>query len=322
MSSPGILAVVVRYKTALSDSQTIAGLAEALVDPELSRDVAVLLWDNSPAPLVDPQLPFAFQYGWTEQNLGTAGAYNQGIALAAEHGIPWMLLLDQDTDLTADFLRSMLRHSRALHGDSNIGSIVPFIRSYGQIVSPRRFRPLNRNTPVERNFTGLLREDGYAVNSASLMRVSALQEFGGYSNDFWLDLSDVYAFQQMYQRGRRIFVAGELELNHAIAGMNFQQEMVPERYETFLAAESAYLQMHRSRFENFVQTLWLPLRALRQWRQYRDKRYAKITWRYFIMRLTKPPATRLQIWREQLRGRRSIPAAKPLPDKAGGKAAA
>jgi GT2 family glycosyltransferase len=287
---------------------------KALTDPDLARDVAVLLWDNSPSPLIDPELPFAFQYGWTAQNLGTAGAYNQGITLAAERGIPWMLLLDQDTDVTAEFLQVMARRGRALEGDARVGSIVPFIRSCDQIVSPRRFRPLNRNTAVERTASGLLQEDAYAVNSGSLMRVSALQEIGGYSNDFWLDLSDVYAFQQMYQRGYRVFIAGDLELNHAIAGMNFQQEMVPERYETFLAAESAYLQMHRSRIENLVQSLWLPMRAIRQWRQYADKRYAKITWRYFVMRLTKSPAARLQIWREYLRSRRSIPTPTPSAD--------
>jgi GT2 family glycosyltransferase len=310
VSSPLILAVVVRYKMELSDSQTMAGLSKALSDSELARDISVLLWDNSPAPLADPHLAFQFQYGWTEQNLGTSGAYNQGIALAVKLGIPWMLLLDQDTDVTAEFLRGLLRYGRALGHQEEVGSIVPFVRSHDQIVSPRRFRPFNRNSAVERTFTGLLQDDGYAVNSASLMRVAALQEIGGYSDNFWLDLSDVYAFQQMYRHGRRIFIAGDLELNHAVAGMNFHEEMVPERYESFLAAESAYLQIYRSSLENLVQTLWLPLRALRQWQQYRDKSYARITLRYLRMRLTMRPAMRLQVWSDHLRGRRSIPTAK------------
>ncbi|SEB94240.1 glycosyltransferase [Terriglobus roseus] len=310
MSSAQILAVVVRYKMQLADSKTIVGLTDALNDSELAREIAVLLWDNSPVPLIDPQLAFTFQYGWTEQNLGTSGAYNQGIALAIELDIPWMLLLDQDTEVTADFLRGLLKYSRALADRPEVGSIVPFISSHGQIVSPRRFRSLNRNSPVERTFQGLLRDDGFAVNSASLMRVSALREIRGYSDDFWLDLSDVYAFQRMYGHGRHIFIAGNLELKHSVGGMNFHEDMVPERYESFLAAENAYLQIYRSTFENLVQTLRLLLRALRQWQQYRDKRYATITLRYLWMRLTMRPAMRLQIWREHLRARRSISIAK------------
>jgi GT2 family glycosyltransferase len=310
VNTPQILAVVVRYKTALEASQTIAGLSSALKDSELATEISVLVWDNSPGSLIDPQLAFVFDYGWSEQNLGTAGAYNKGIDLAERKGIPWMLLLDQDTDLTVDFLRAMIQHSRDLDSRPEVASVVPFIRSYGHLVSPRRFGRFNRSAPIERGFSGLVKEDAYAVNSASLMRVSALREIGGYSNDFWLDLSDVYAFQQLYLRGKRVYVAGELELNHAIAGMNFEREMVPQRYETFLAAESAYLQTYRSRFENIFQTLWLPLRALRQWREYRDKSYAKITWRYFMMRLTKRPSKRLQLWLDQLRRQRSIPVAR------------
>jgi GT2 family glycosyltransferase len=307
MSSPRILAVVVRYKTPIQDCQTLTGLSVALQDPNLANEIGVLLWDNSPEPLQSPQLPIPFEYRWTESNVGIAGAYNQVFPVAEARGIQWMLLLDHDTDVTADFLRGMIRHSHAQMDQEDIGCVVPFVRSHGNIVSPRRFRPLNRNTAVERSFSGTLQEDGYAVNSGSLMRVAALRAIGGYSNDFWLDLSDVYAFQQLYRHGLRLYVARDLEINHDVGGLNFEQSMVPERYETFLVSESAYLQIYRSRFENLFHTAWLGIRAARQYLQYRDKRFAKITFRYLLMRLTMGRERRMRLWMDYLRLRRSIP---------------
>ena len=75
------------------------------------------------------------------------------------------------------------------------------------------------------------------------MRVTALREVGGYSEEFWLDLSDVYVFQELYRKGKFMYVAGDLRVDHSIASMDFDKEMSPERYRNFMAAESAYIDL-------------------------------------------------------------------------------
>jgi len=311
-----ILAVVVRYKTPLDQSQTIQGLCEAFAkSPELARSIRVYVWDNTPKSLTFPELSIPFEYRHTGENLGVSGAYNQAMDFANAYGCPWMLTLDQDTTLDAAFLKRMLALSHEVEGNPEISSIVPFVRSHGQLVSPRRLGSLNRVFQIARGFSGILRANAYAINSASLMRVSALRAIGGYSEEFWLDLSDVYAFQQLNARGFHIYVAGDLLLDHSIAGMNFEQDMVPERYRTFLAAENAYLALYRSRFENAFQTFRLFARTIRQYREYKNKVYASITWQCFIFRLVTPRAVRLKRWREYLRQKRAIPlAADRLPE--------
>jgi GT2 family glycosyltransferase len=299
----------------IAKSQTLAGLADALTDPHLAESIDVVLWDNSPQKLTDPTLPFPFHYGWAERNLGTAGAYNHALAIAEERGIPWLLLLDQDTDLTSTFLHSMVHHSREQLPNARVGSIVPFIHSRTKLVSPRLFQPFNRSKPVARSFSGELLANAYALNSGSVMRVSALREIGGYSEDFWLDLSDVYAFQQLFEHGKSIFVAGDIAMNHALSATNFEEEMDPEHYEEFMAAESAYLQIFRSRFVNHFQTAWLPLRALRQYIEYDRKEFAGITWSYFVKRLKNKPHANLQSWIRHLRERRDIPWFPPVERK-------
>ena len=62
-------------------------------------------------------------------------------------------------------------------------------------------------------FSGLCKDKAYAVNSATLMRVAALREVGGYSDEFWLDLSDVYVFQRFHGQGKYMYIAGDLQVD-------------------------------------------------------------------------------------------------------------
>jgi GT2 family glycosyltransferase len=304
-----ILAVVVRYKTPLDQSQTLLSLADAFSDaPSLLQTYSVLLYDNSPLPLDDPHLSFPFQYQVSDTNLGVSGAYNYALGLAEALGCTWLLLLDQDTTVTADYLQRMLFHANAVVGNQSIATIVPFVRSNSSMVSPRSFGKFIRNDQIPRTFSGVYAGDAYAVNSGTMMRTAALRAAGGYSDLFWLDLSDAYIFQALYRQGLRMYIAGDIELSHSIASMDFDQQMSPERYRSFLAAENAYLAMYRSARVNFVQNLWLLARAARQFRRYKNKRFAWITLSFLAQRIFRSKSSCLHHWKNILSSRRSIPA--------------
>jgi hypothetical protein len=145
------------------------------------------------------------------------------------------------------------------------------------------------------------------VNSATLMRVTALRDVGGYSEEFWLDLSDVYVFQELYRKGKFMYVAAELHVDHSIASMDFDKEMSPERYRNFMAAESAYIDLFLPPVERSAQIFRLFMRTLRQYRRYENKVFSRIAWEYFLQRLFLSRAGRLERWRLQLR-KRDIPA--------------
>jgi GT2 family glycosyltransferase len=303
-----IFAVVVLYKQAPAATQTIRSLTQVFGSrPDLQASVGVLLWDNSPLRAAAFSLPFSFDYEHSEKNVGTSGAYNFAMQLAEARGCPWLLLLDQDTTVSEEFLSAMLGYSEQFRDRADVGAVVPFIFSHGALVSPRRLLSFNRVRQIPETFDGLCRDKAYAVNSATLMKVSALREVGGYSDEFWLDLSDVYVFQALHARGRFLYVAGELHVEHSIASMDFDREMSPERYRNFLAAESAYIDLFLPPFEQVAQLGRLFLRAIRQYRRYRNKVFAKIAWEYFVQRLFVSRAGRLARWRTQLR-QREIPA--------------
>jgi hypothetical protein len=302
-----IVIVVVLYKRSPAQSQTINGLADAFARaPELLQSFQVFLWDNSPVPMVDPTLPFPFIYRHGGRNLGTAGAYNRAMEFAESVDAAWLLLFDQDTTISQEFLPRMLEYSRRFQHSLEIATVVPFIRSHGTLVSPRRIGSFNRVKQIPLSVSGVYKQKAYAVNSATLMRVAALREIGGYSEDFWLDLSDVYAFQGMHRMGRYMFIAQDLQLQHSIAAMDFDKEMTPERYRNFLAAESAYVDLYTSPLEQACHLLRLLARTLRQYRRYENKMFARICWEYFCRRLFHTRAKRILGWRKQL-AQRDIP---------------
>jgi GT2 family glycosyltransferase len=302
-----IVIVVVLYKRTLDQSQTINSLAEVFArSPELLESFKVLLWDNSPEALVDPALPFPCEYRHGTRNLGTSGAYNHAMEFAESLGAPWLLLFDQDTTVSQEYLPRMLEYSHRFQDDPHIGTVVPFVHSHGTLVSPRSLLSFNRVKQIPSTFHGVYKRKGYAVNSATLMRVAALREAGGYSEDFWLDLSDVYAFQAMYRKGWYMFIAGDLHLQHSIAALDFDKEMTPQRYRNFLAAESAYVDLYSSPLEQTCHLARLLLRTVRQYQRYHNKVFARICWEYFCRRLFHTKAKRILGWRKQL-AQRDIP---------------
>ncbi len=302
MDKAQILAVVVLYKRKPEASQTINSLAAVIEKtPELLQSIEILIWDNSPNALEHHlDLPFPCDYQHGGSNSGTSGAYNKAMEFAEAQGIPWLLLLDQDTTLTGEFIPRMLAYSRTLQDSPEVGSIVPFVYSHGHLVSPRLLKPFNRNPQIPLSFHGICREKGYAINSSTLLRVAALREVGGYSEEFWLDLSDVYAFQAMYWKGTYMYVAADLVLQHSLSGMDYDREMTVERYRNFLAAESAFVDLYTSPIERGVHAVRLLARTFRQYRRYKNKAFAGLAWEYFLQRLFRRRAARLRNWRQQL----------------------
>jgi GT2 family glycosyltransferase len=307
MENAQVVAVIVLYKRRPEQSQTINSLASVLErNPSLLRSIRIFLWDNSPQAIDRLDLPFPCDYKHGGGNVGTSGAYNHAMVFAEAQGSPWLLLLDQDTTLSDEFLPRMLEYGYQLQDSPEVGSVVPFVYSHGKPVSPRLLGRFNRNLQLPLGFHGICRKKSYAINSTAMLRVAALREIGGYSEEFWLDLSDVYAFLAMNQKGRYMYVAGDLVLEHSLAGMDYDNEMTCERYRNFLAAESAYVDLYSSPPERAAQLLRLLIRTFRQYRRYQNKAFAGLAWEYFVQRLFHRKAERLKMWREQL-AKRDLP---------------
>jgi GT2 family glycosyltransferase len=294
-----ILAVVVLYKQVLEDAQTIRGLTECMErHPELRPLIGLLIWDNSPAPLVRRELPFPFEYKHCPQNVGVSGAYNGALEIAERFSCPWMLLLDQDTTIPDDYLNRLLFYSHQLESNLEIAAIAPFLLSGNKTITPGIIR-FYGITLMSRPFSGVYSKEVYAGNSGTLMRVAALREIGGYDERFWLDYSDIVAFHHLYRQGKRLYVAGDLQLQHVIASFDYDGRMSPERYRNFMIAEEAYCDLYRPGWQNAIQTLRLFARSLKQYLRFKNKKFSRISWTFFWRRVLFTKTRRLIHWQQQ-----------------------
>jgi hypothetical protein len=308
MISKAILVVIVLYKKHPLQSETISSLKRAVThSPGLLDRLDIILWDNSPYAMDQRSLPIACDYVFAGNNAGTSGAYNHAMEVAESRGIPWLLLLDQDTTISEEFLVRMLAYGNELKERPDVGSVVPFIRSHGSLVSPRFMDSFHRLPQIPPAFSGICKRKAYGINSGSLMRVASLREIGGYSRDFWLDLSDIYVFRAMYCNGSHLYVAGDLVLEHSVTNMNFDNDMAPARYLNFLAAEGAYVDLYSSSLERAFHLVRLLARVMRQRRRYKNRVFSKMTWDHFCRRLFDSRTQRMTSWRHQLL-QRDIPA--------------
>lgn len=292
-----ILAVMVRYNTSLQQSDTLRGVCEAFASsPSLGESCQFLIWDNSPEKLANPSLPIPFEYHPSRHNLGIAGAFNTAMGIARQRGIPWMLLLDQDTKVHAGFFEAMLRWSVQLENQPEIAIVAPTVRSAGLIVSPRQYL-FNRHRAYPDPDPGIAPGEAFAINSGSLVRVAALKSIGGFSSDFWLDYSDMYVCHQFFVHGLKLWRATDAELEHEMSVTDYDRLMPPARYINFSYAETAFNDLYKGTLENWTQNLRLLARAIRQRRKYKNPAFSRITAAQLMYRLRVPREERLERWR-------------------------
>jgi len=304
-----VLAIVVRYKTAWEDSQTIQSLSgEFCRCPDLKNHISVLIWDNSPAPLDSPQLSFPAEYRASEGNLGVSGAYNRGMERAKSMDCPWLLLLDQDTTLPPGYLQRMLDYSREMQARGPVASVVPILMDGNQVLSPGVLRKL-RTKPISASSHGLQDDLVIPFNSGALIRVQDLSEIGGFNEDFWLDYSDYVVYDRLQSRGKKIYVAGDLVIQHKLSILDFDSNVSPQRYANFLYAEGSYWDQYRPAAFGYLHTLRLLVRGVRQFVRFRTKVFSFMTLSYCLKRIYLSRRRRLEEWKK-VSDKRSLPSVR------------
>jgi GT2 family glycosyltransferase len=210
-----ITAVLVLYGQSPSQSAALLSLLDAVARrPEAAERISLFLYDNSPVAHQAPAYEdLDVHYVHDSGNPGLARAYNAALARAQAEGSRWLLLLDQDTRLSEEYLRELLEAADALNGSAEIGAIVPKLWAGKRLYSPdapflwqirRQFA--TEHYAVKEEVTGTLPRPLTAYNSGAAIRVSALEKIGGFPEDFWLDYLDHAVFQQLQLQGYRVWV--------------------------------------------------------------------------------------------------------------------
>jgi GT2 family glycosyltransferase len=298
------LAVIVLYKMAPGESAAFRSLAAGLSAlPHKDSRIQVLLYDNTPGACPPDSLPKGVHYEAAGQNAGLAAAYNRALELARSYNYAWLLTLDQDTTPPVDYLPRMSRLAVELQSDDRVAAIVPRLLDGRRLLSPMsvqfwgtRFFP--------KSFCGIPGGETRALNSASLFRVSALEEVGDFDPRFWLDYVDFNIYRRLYLHGKKAFIAGEIEVKHELSVVD-HASVTTDRFRNLLQAESAFYDLYDNPLRRIVFAGRLLGRIWRQWKRRDNPAIRKLTWKTLMTRLVHSRSRRIKDWQQAMGQRMS-----------------
>jgi GT2 family glycosyltransferase len=236
-----IQCIVVLYKKSPDQAQSLLSLLEICRrDPSIATKIGILVQDNSP----ESHLPVfgaswsAIEYHHAPSNPGLADAYNRALQVAKGNGAEWLLLLDQDTVVTHDFLLQLLA---AIEGaiSGPVCAFAPKLMMGEVVLSPNVVGKFAYR-PVAAAFSGFSELPLVAFNSAACLKVQSLEKIGGFPVEYWLDYLDHIVFHRLHAAGEHIYVL-DAKLQHSLALKNIESDVSMERYSNILAGEWRFI---------------------------------------------------------------------------------
>ena len=138
-----------------------------------------------------------FHYFARLSNDGIAQALNDGIVQAAELGYKYVLTLDDDTDISSDYVSRVLEFKNST---SLSAAVIACSRDGDSGAS------LSRNYNLKRA----------VITSGSLISLEAFFEVGGFSNDLFIDLVDFDYCFRVRERGYSVVQLSYMGMKHKV----------------------------------------------------------------------------------------------------------
>jgi GT2 family glycosyltransferase len=226
-----ILPIIVLYNQNLANSLGINTLNDIL---EQRGDVLDLfVYDNSPIAQYEGNFNyknFKVQYVHDVRNSGVSKAYNEGANYARTKGKKWVLLLDQDTKFTMNFLDS---YEKAIKENESVKIFAPVLKTqHGQILSPCRYYHKRGYWPTSMS-EGLMDVNQFSpINSGMMINTRAFFEVGGYNEDVKLDFADFQFIERFGKRYTSFYVL-DLICEQDFSGFEKDVEKLKHRFGFF-----------------------------------------------------------------------------------------
>ena len=226
MHELGIVAVLVVYERPLDVVEAWPTLLAALVSSgrEGLQLRQIIIYDNSPEPRAKPVADITgCTYVHDRNNGGTAAAYTRAAAIAADSGIDWLLLLDQDTQLSPEYFPALaLALAPATNSATTPGALVPWVYHGLAPISPARLTWAGTIAPLQRNAQLRFFRDLTAIASGSVLHVPSFLELMPLPKSLWLDYVDHWIFRRLQMRCRPVLIVNQV-LQHDLSVANPSQ---------------------------------------------------------------------------------------------------
>jgi hypothetical protein len=206
--------LIVTYNTPICEADTLVSISSIFAkDKNLAKSFGIRIWDNSSRDRVvdvsDFLNPFGIEYEYksTPQNLYLSEIYNK--CVASLDPFKYLMILDQDTNVTEAYLREALL--LALQGHH---LILPRIYSKGRLVSPasrfyckgRLLRTIQAGQTSSKNLLAI--NSGMVINSSVFDKFIYHANLHFYGTDTW--------FMVNYERNFQFVRIMSSELHHSL----------------------------------------------------------------------------------------------------------
>lgn len=294
-----ITAVIVLYEKAAEASEAFTSLCRILEErPAWHEAFSVVLYDNSPLPATDAGTLSGARYVHDPANGGLSAAYNYAWHQAKADTSEWLLLLDQDTTLTAEYVQALLEASGSHAKNPKVGAIVPLLELDNTIYSPEEnfFYHLRHQFPDMRYYRatsdmqGLQTRPLNAYNSGALLRTSAIETIGGFPADFRVDYLDHAVFHLLHRAGFMMLVLN-VKLQQKLSHIDLDSVSLA-RHTSVLQAQALFVSRSGTLLDSLLFRVWL----LRKSRQYRALCSNPAVWKGMVREAVGQPATSLIAW--------------------------
>lgn len=235
-----IYAVIVLYKKSLNQSTTFMSLS-TISDMYVKSKLHVLVYANHMIDKVQDTYKQAgvtdhgfasFEFVVSHDNRGIAIPYNLAHLKAKRLGCNWLLLLDQDSLVEEEYMKSMLESALSVKS-TDVAAIVPKILVANRLRAPRvGFFGAVLTDDNDRRMQGRYLT---TINSGALISIDFLNQINGFDEKYWLDGLDTWLFVKIYQMNKAIIIKRTL-LHHdlSLAGKNY---VTPDRLMNIVRSE-------------------------------------------------------------------------------------
>lgn len=268
--------VLVLYGCELSKSISFKSIEKILQSRRSTVDYDLLIYNNDKTINISHPTYVVVN---SSTNKMLAGAYSFALNRAVETDKQWLLLVDQDTEISENYFNE-IEDFLLNNCNDNVVAVVPFLVSHTRVVSPEITRKyLWYQDTVSK--PGIYQGRISGFNSMSLLNVKFLSKIGGFNEDYPLDMLDHWVYSQINKSNKKVYVVN-VKINHQLSLLDKDNYMPLTRYKNFLLAEKRFVKEELTVFHYLSYKLRLIPRIGHQLIRFNNKRYAWQTLKTFM----------------------------------------
>lgn len=269
-----IVIVIVLYKTSLENSKTYTSLTKHI--QLFKHEYSLIIYNNS-SEISIPEGYYTLINA--SENNKLTGAYNFALNFAETNLAEWLLLLDQDTEITDDYFNKLSAYLSANSITNDIVAIAPFLTENKRQISPHNIFFFN-NLVSKVKKPGVQHRHIIALNTLSLIRTEFISKIGGFSTKYPLDMLDYWTYTQIHKHQMKIYVLNTY-VEHSLSVSDFEKNMSVSRYADLVKAEKNLMSESGS-LQLLVYKFKLIFRLIKQYMLFKNKHFSQITFKHIF----------------------------------------